>query len=630
MALLLAAMAMVPMGSAADKNFDTIIDSQAYFEKAQQKISETYNTEKQNLKNLNIVITNYPTINKKIVGIKVLDEKTKIIYAIYLDDEFMVVNPIEYSDDENNAYSEKYGKLEPELKEKLNDLKGDETIKVWIWLKEPTDIASFISDSNEKINEPAYLAKERKLYRDNSQEMVSYLNDKGYAIDYISEYSPSFFAELSKNIIIDIEKDPNVTKIYLSRTHELQLYNTAQTVNANSVWNSGYSGSGIQVAVVENDGILFSNPYLADGSYFNPLNPNVGSHATAVAGIIASTHSVNKGIAYGVPALLSVNSASMDSPDLINGTEWAISNYAMILQNSWGDSHTDDLLMAIDRYLDHVSWTNHKTIVVSAGNLGNDNGRVTSPAKAYNVISVGAFLDQDTPSWNDDTMATYSSYIDPASTHDDREKPEVVAVSGQLGSTTTDSTSLSSPWIDNAGSGTSFAAPVISGEAALLMQRQPQLSTWPETIKAIIMASAVHNIEGNSRLSEKDGAGGVDIYKAFEIVNNNQFQSNTVTYSDFPLNYYINAQAGQKVRAVISWNSQPDDHHPPLYDNLVSDLDLVVFGPTDNFVTNSNSYDNNYEIVEFTAPTTGQYRLQNTRIRFDGTTERVGFAYCYA
>jgi hypothetical protein len=162
------------------------------------------------------------------------------------------------------------------------------------------------------------------------------------------------------------------------------------------------------------------------------------------------------------------------------------------------------------------------------------------------------------------------------------------------------------------------------------MQRQPQLSSWPETVKAIIMSSAVHNIHGVSRLSEKDGAGGVDVNKAFGIANNNQFQSNTVTYGDLPLNYYVNAQAGQKVRAAISWNSLPDDNHFPINDVLNADLDLVVFGPTDNFVTNSNSYDNNYEIVEFTAPTTGQYRIQNTMIRFDGTTERVGFAYCYA
>jgi hypothetical protein len=631
LALLLAAMAMVPIGTAADQivNSQEIQDRIAYFEKARQNIVETHGAEKTNLRNLNTVNSNYPMINKKIIGVKILDEKTNDVYSVYLDDGLKIVDPQKFAKEEERVYVDTYGKLEPELKEKVTSLKADERINVWIWLKEPNGISSLFSHSEEKINEPENLARERKLYQDNSREIVSDLRSNGYVVNYISEYSPSFFAELSKDMITELEKNPNVTNVYLSRTYELELYNTAQTVNANPVWNAGYMGNGVQIAVVENDGIDFSNPYLADGTYFNSSYPNIGTHATAVAGIIGSTHSTNKGIAYGTPALLSANAASTNDADVIAATEWAISNYASILQNSWGES-TGSVLMGMDRYFDHVSWSNHKTIVVSAGNRGYDDARVTSPAKAYNVISVGAFLDQDTPYWYDDSIAEYSSYVDPSSTNGDREKPEVVAVSGQSGSTTTDTTSRSYPWIDNAGSGTSFAAPVISGEAALLMQRQPQLSSWPETVKAIIMSSAVHNIHGVSRLSEKDGAGGVDVNKAFGIANNNQFQSNTVTYGDLPLNYYVNAQAGQKVRAAISWNSLPDDNHFPINDVLNADLDLVVFGPTDNFVTNSNSYDNNYEIVEFTAPTTGQYRIQNTMIRFDGTTERVGFAYCYA
>jgi subtilisin family serine protease len=167
-------------------------------------------------------------------------------------------------------------------------------------------------------------------------------------------------------MIEELEKDPEVTAVYISRTYELQIYNTARTVKANSVWNSGYSGSGVQVAIVETDGIEFDNPYLADGSYFNPLNPNVDSHATAVAGIIASTHSTNKGIAYGVPALLSANAAGTSTADMVSAMEWATSNYASILQNSWGLPDPGYTMLPIDRYMDHVAWTNHKTIVVSA------------------------------------------------------------------------------------------------------------------------------------------------------------------------------------------------------------------------------------------------------------------------
>jgi len=59
----------------------------------------------------------------------------------------------------------------------------------------------------------------------------------------------------------------------------------------------------------------------------------------------------------------------------------------------------------------------------------------------------------------------------------------------------------------------------------------------------------------------------------------------------------------------------------------MADLDLVVFNPSGGFVTNSNSWDNNYEIVEFTASTTGNYNIRLDKSRFDGSSERVGFAY---
>jgi subtilisin family serine protease len=186
-----------------------------------------------------------------------------------------------------------------------------------------------------------------------------------------------------------------------------------------------------------------------------------------------------------------------------------------------------------------------------------------------------------------------------------------------------------SPWISDRGAGTSYAAPVVAGEAALLMQQQSALKTWPETVKAIIMASAVHNIQGESRLSDKDGAGAVDASEAIDTVVNSRYQSATLTSTSFPQSHTVYLQAGQKVRAVASWDSLPANAHPPtsMTDTLNADLDLVVYNPSGSFVTNSNSWDNNYEIVEFTASTTGNYNIRLDKSRFAGTSERVGFAY---
>ncbi len=130
-------------------------------------------------------------------------------------------------------------------------------------------------------------------------------------------------------------------------------------------------------------------------------------------------------------------------------------------------------------------------------------------------------------------------------------------------------------------------------------------------------------------MSEYDGAGGIDIYNAYNITYNQRMLGNVLSSSSFPKDYPFPVTAGQKVRVAITWDSHPDNNHPPNNDPLQTDLDLYVFDPFGFPVGISASYDNNYEIVEFTALTTGTYKARAVKQRFDGTTEYVGFAYTY-
>ena len=112
--------------------------------------------------------------------------------------------------------------------------------------------------------------------------------------------------------------------------------------------------------------------------------------------------------------------------------------------------------------------------------------------------------------------------------------------------------------------GTSYAAPAVAGEAALLMQARSWLTSWPETVKAVTMASADHNIWGSSRLSLYDGAGGIDISNAYNIALNQRMLGNVLYANSFPKDYPFTATAGQKVRVVITWDSHPDNNvHQP-------------------------------------------------------------------
>ena len=250
-------------------------------------------------------------------------------------------------------------------------MQPDESVKVAIWLTS-TGLNAQPKPDNSEVDEKTHaesLAASRKNIADKERAVINALGARGFKVIYASQYAPLVFAELPKNAILELEKMTGVDMIYISRTYEPEINTAAYTERANASWGIGITGTGINIAVVEGDGINFTNPYLADGLYYNSGSPNTGSHATAVAGIIESTHSTYRGIAYGAPALLSANSQDYSDASIIAATEWALNNGANIISNSWGID-TGLQIGTMDRYMDHIVWTHWKTVVKSAGNRG--------------------------------------------------------------------------------------------------------------------------------------------------------------------------------------------------------------------------------------------------------------------
>lgn len=528
------------------------------------------------------------------------------------------------------------GKQERELAEKVSGRPADELTTVLIWGRlpgPPPRIERPVPGQGlSVVSERAF----RDFHMNATRGVVDHARRQGWIVEYQAQDAPVVVAKVPNGQLQALEARGDVEAVYLGRVYREELNASVPAIDAGTVWARGFTGTGVQVAVVETGGIYFGHSNLADGTYCNTLTDSpIRDHATGVAGIIASTHSTYKGVAYGAPALLSGNAKNATDAEIIKCTEWAVDQGAQVINMSFGTDSTS-AMAGLDRYVDYVIRNRFVTIVKSAGNKGftctSPDFYVTTPGKGWNVLTVGNYNDGGTASNSNDVMNMDASggscYQDPASTHNDREKPEVAAPGTSI--TTTYCTGPST--CTGTGTGTSFSAPHVAGCAALLIQRSSALGAWPEAIRAILMASAVVNLEGDKRLSEHDGVGGIECDSADDIARGAAgFERHGVYVStDFPMDITFSTVAGRTVRAVIAWDSTTDQlvgTTAPAADALKADLDLQVLAPDGTYVASSVSWDNSYEIVEFTAPTTGTYTATISSVRFEGDTEFVSFAW---
>ncbi len=210
-----------------------------------------------------------------------------------------------------------------------------------------------------------------------------------------------------------------------------------------------------------------------------------------------------------------------------------------------------------------------------------------------------------------------SCYVDPVY---NRIKPEVVAPGVSV--RTTEPKHYhddQGEWISSEthaqtyNTGTSFAAPVVSGEAALLMERDGtgELRDWgPEAVKAIIMAAALHDVDETG--TDRDGVGGVDCSRADQGVRWGQwFRWGAYYPGSYDDDWLIqrgtfHAYAGDRVRVVICWLSNPPDYGS---DSLDTNLSLYVMSPSWTTAGTSASPHDACEVVDFVASQTGTYTI---------------------
>jgi hypothetical protein len=536
---------------------------------------------------------------------------------------------------ETNLYSSQYGRLDVPLYDLLQTTTSSTPIDVVIWLHEPPSSQPsrpmLTTDPNAPKPTPADVDTLYDQVRFQRSSFVSQLTQPvlqrllpyGYPAA-ADDYAPAIYASLPPEVIGTVNTWPEVDLIYLAPINDNQLHIAVPTINGNVVQGRGITGAGVRIAQVEVGGrVAVANPNLVgvlqDNAFVCAAN---SGHSTGVAGILVSVNGVDRGVSPGA-SLRAAGSCGGLSNQLTQVSTAAANWGARAFNLSWG-ADTGRVPGANDRFYDNMVLNLWRTVVVAAGNNGLTNGNVLSPALAYNVIAVGNFDDRRTVAWADDVMNPTSSFRDPISWIGDRQKPEVAAPGTDITSTTT-----VAPWIGVIGSGTSFAAPMVTGGAALLIQRNGFFSVWPESVKALLMVTAVHNIEGATRLSDRDGAGGIVLDRADDVAGGVTGGSSGQGYNcAAPVNTNIavvRLAGGILTRVAIVWDNDPT------YVNYVTrpsaDLDLQVIDPNGFVAAQSLSWDNTYEIVEFTPPANGNYTLRVNKFRCNQTPKWLGWAW---
>ncbi len=282
------------------------------------------------------------------------------------------------------------------------------------------------------------------------------------------------------------------------------------TIGADEFWDEGYYGKGIDIALIDSgvvpveglsgSGKIINGPDLSFESQSDKLRYlDTYGHGTHLAGIIAGDDGTSGGFKGIAPAARIVNlkvanyEGAVDVSQVIAAIDWVVQHRKdnglniRVINLAYGTDSTqspklDPLSFAVEQ-----AWRAGIVVVVAGGNDGNAS-ILRNPAFNPNVIAVGASDSNHTAEPGNDYVATFTNcgsgerYID------------VLAPGRSIISLRNPGSSADVNYPDARigdrfflGSGSSQASAVVSGAAALILNKYPQAT--PDEVKAYLMAS---------------------------------------------------------------------------------------------------------------------------------------------
>ncbi|GAA4604659.1 hypothetical protein GCM10023107_68980 [Actinoplanes octamycinicus] len=290
-------------------------------------------------------------------------------------------------------------------------------------------------------------------------------------------------------------------------------------VHATDAWKAGYTGKGVDVALIDSgvapvagltSGTVVNGPDLSfESQYADVRYRDTFGHGTHMASIIAGRdaagtpagYTTGKGYTGIAPdaRIVSVKVAaadgSADVSQVIAGIDWVTQHahdYGLnikVLNLSYGTDSVQSSVLDPLSYAVEQAWRKGIVVVVAAGNDGTLRQELANPAANPYVLAVGAEDPNYTLASGNDTVPLFAQR-GTAARHVDVVAPGVHILGLRVPNSFVDQLNplgrVGSRFLR--GSGTSQATAVVSGVAALLLQKNP--AATPDQVKYLITAKA--------------------------------------------------------------------------------------------------------------------------------------------
>jgi serine protease AprX len=348
-----------------------------------------------------------------------------------------------------------------------------------------------------------------------------------------------FAATMSQAAIEELRADPTVVSVspdaplspasdgYDASGDVNSMASTTDYSGATAWWRAGYTGAGVDVALIDTgvapvEGLNAANKVVygpdlsVESQASNLTNLDTFGHGTFMAGLIAghdgslqapydqAPASTYRGMAPDARIVsIKVGSADggTDVSQVIAAIDWVVQHAhdpgfnMRVINLSYGTNSTQSYVLDPLAYAAEVAWNNGIVVVAAGGNYGFQNHMNNAPALAdpavdpY-LIAVGSTDPNGTATMSDDVVTDFSPWPKRGATRG----VDLVAPGSHLQGLRVPNSYIDANYpggrLDDRyfrGSGTSESAAIVSGAAALVLQKYPNAT--PDRVKKLLTST---------------------------------------------------------------------------------------------------------------------------------------------